>query len=69
MTTRSRCNVCNASIDANTTLEILDAIVLASEGLEKANHLQFKGMSVVNLGVLLIILLSRRSRTSPAPHL
>ena len=41
--------------------EILDAIAVASEGLEKANDLQFKGMSIVGFGVLLIILHSYRS--------
>ena len=60
-TTGSRCNVCNALIDVNSMPEILDAIAVASEGLEKANDLQFKGMSIADFSVLLIILHSYRS--------
>lgn len=45
-TTRSGCNVCDASVDVNTIPEILDAIAVAREGLEKANDLQLKGTSI-----------------------
>jgi len=43
-TTRSRCNVCNSSINVNVVTEILDAIAVAQEGLAKANDLQFKDL-------------------------